>query len=133
MEGSDQEGRHAEFAALMRQFGDAWSAGDAAAMAQVFLPEGVFLPEPFAAPVRGQHAIREYWKDIPFEQSEIGFRSGEIFSVGPWFSVEFKCTFRRRRTGVPVDVRGAIFCETNEGKLAEMRMYWHRSAGAGTP
>jgi len=26
-----------------------------------------------------------------------------------------------------VDGRGAIFCETKDGKISEMRMYWHRS------
>jgi len=25
-----------------------------------------------------------------------------------------------------VDARGAIFCETKDGKITEMRMYWHR-------
>jgi ketosteroid isomerase-like protein len=49
--------------------------------------------------------------------------------VGPWFSAEFKCTFRRRRTGEPVDVRGAIFCETADGLISEMRMYYHRVVG----
>ncbi|MGD2134566.1 MAG: nuclear transport factor 2 family protein [Gemmatimonadales bacterium] len=129
MEGSARERDRADFDALIRQFGEAWSAGDAAAMAQVFRPDGVFRPEPFAAPVNGRAAIQEYWKDIPFEQSEIAFRYGEIFSVGPWFAVEFKCTFRRRRTGELVDVRGALFCETGEGEVAEMRMYWHRVIG----
>lgn len=132
MEGSDHE-RRAEFEALMRRFGDAWAAGNAEAIAELFLPAGVFLAEPFASPVKGQRAIQEYWKDIPFDQSEIAFRFGEVFTVGPWFAVEFKCTFRRRRTGEPVDVRGAIFCETISGGIAEMRMYWHRVTGGRKP
>ena len=28
-----------------------------------------------------------------------------------------------------LDVRGALFCETADGKISEMRMYWHRWAG----
>ena len=31
--------------------------------------------------------------------------------------------------GEPVDVRGAIFCETAEGLIGEMRMYYHRDVG----
>src|SRR5881409_3415485 len=33
---------------------------------------------------------------------------------------------RPRRTGAWVDARGAMFCETKDGKITEMRMYWHR-------
>jgi hypothetical protein len=58
--------------------------------------------------------------------SEISFSSGEIYGAGPWFATEFKCVFRRRRTGEWVDARGAIFCETNGQLVTEMRMYWHR-------
>ena len=28
-----------------------------------------------------------------------------------------------------LDARGAIFCETKDGKISEMRMYWNRYAG----
>jgi ketosteroid isomerase-like protein len=28
-----------------------------------------------------------------------------------------------------VDARGAIFCETDDGRITEMRMYWHRWSG----
>ena len=52
---------------------------------------------------------------MPYNQSEITFSSGEIFGAGPWFSTEFKCVFRRRRTGEWVEARGAIFCETERG------------------
>ena len=62
-------------------------------------------------------------------QSEITFTSGEIYAAGPWFSTEFKCVFRRKRTGEWVDARGAIFCETDAGLITEMRLYWHRWNG----
>jgi len=57
------------------------------------------------------------------------FTSGEIYAAGPWFSTEFKCVFRRRRTGEWVEARGAIFCETESDRITEMRMYWHRWNG----
>jgi ketosteroid isomerase-like protein len=120
----------ARYGALVKQFGDAWAGGQADAVAEVFGEDGVLLPDPFGAPVRGRTAIAEYWRGIPREQAEISFRFGEIYVAGPWFATEFRCTFRRRRTGEPVDVRGSLFCETSqEGKIAEMRMYWIRTAG----
>jgi len=92
----------------------------------VFAPDAVFKETPFSEPLRGQEAIRGYWADVPLHQSEITFTSGEIFTAGPWFATEFKCTFRRRRTGEWVDARGAIVCETDGEKITEMRMYWDR-------
>lgn len=116
-----------QYAALIEAFGKGWEMGKAEQIADVFTDDAVFLADPFDAPLRGREVILEYWKDIPREQAEISFRIGEIFTVGPWFSVEFRCRFRRRRTGEWVDVRGALFCETADGKISEMRMYWHRS------
>ena len=121
-------GDKAEFEGLLERFGKAWESGDAAEMAAVFAEKGVFVPDLHGNPVVGRDAVAEYWKDIPYEQSEVSFRSGEIHVAGPWFAAEFKCTFRRRRTGDPMDVRGALFCETEEGEITEMRMYWQRRA-----
>ncbi len=115
-----------QYEALLRQFGEGWMAGDAAKIGGVFSEDGVLVADPFSKPLRGRTEIEAYWKDIPYSQAEVSFRFGEVHSVGPWFGAEFKCTFRRRRTGEPVDVRGAIFCETKEGAITEMRMYYHR-------
>lgn len=118
--------RKAGFEGLLTEFGKGWEAGDAKAIAATFSENGIFLPDPFADPVQGRQLIEEYWRDIPKAQAEITFRWGEIFVAGPWFAVEIKCTFRRRRTGEWVDLRGAVFCETTEGRILEMRMYYHR-------
>jgi ketosteroid isomerase-like protein len=118
-----------EYAALMTAFGKGWEKGRPDQILEVFATDAVFRPSPFDAALNGKDEISQYWKDTPAEQSEISFRHGEIYSVGPWFSTEFKCTFRRRRTGQWVDVRGALFCETSNGKISEMRMYWDRTVG----
>lgn len=118
------------YAALVQRFGRAWEKGDTAGIVGLFAPEAVFVPSPFDAPVTGLDGLRRYWRDLPTEQAEIAFRAGEIFAAGPWFATEFRCTFRRRRTGEAVDVRGSLFCETAGDKITEMRMYWHRTVGA---
>jgi ketosteroid isomerase-like protein len=112
---------------LVDTFGAGWERGDVDAIAGVFTPDAVFLETPFSEKIVGLAAIRAYWGDIPTTQAEVSFKSGEIYSVGPWFATEFRCTYRRRRTGEWVDARGAMFCETKDGKVSEMRMYWHRS------
>ena len=117
----------ARYEAMISAFGSGWERGDEDAMANAFTEDGVFVPSPFDAPLLGREAIRGYWKDVPREQAEIVFRSGETYIAGPWFATEFRCTFRRRRTGQRMDVRGALFCETQGDLLSEVRMYWHRS------
>ena len=112
---------------LVDAFGTAWERGDVEAITSLFTPEAVFLETPFGERSVGIAAIRDYWKDVPSNQAEVSFRSGEIYVAGPWFATEFRCTYRRRRTGEPVDARGAIFCETRDGKITELRMYWHRN------
>jgi ketosteroid isomerase-like protein len=123
---SEASSPSAAYGALVARFGEGWQQGSADIMAEVFTPSAVFVPGPFDTPVKGLDAIRAYWRDVPQEQAEVAFRYGEIFVVGPWFATEFKCTFRRRRSGEPVVVKGALFCETAEGKISEMRMYWER-------
>jgi ketosteroid isomerase-like protein len=114
---------------LIDTFGEAWEKADVDRICSVFTSDAVFLETPFSTKDIGSAAIRAYWQDLPQTQAEVSFRSGEIFEVGPWFATEFRCTFRRRRSGEWVDARGAIFCETKDGKISEMRMYWHRQAG----
>jgi ketosteroid isomerase-like protein len=114
---------------LVDTFGAGWNNGDVDLLVSVFAPTAVFLETPFTSPINGLEGIRSYWSDVPYSQSEVTFTSGEIFSVGPWFAAEFKCTFRRRRTGEWVEARGALFCETEGEKISEMRMYWHRWNG----
>jgi ketosteroid isomerase-like protein len=115
------------YRALLETFGRGWEQGDVAAIVSVFTPDAVFLATPFSPKSVGTDAIRAYWQDIPLNQAEASFKAGEVYGAGPWFAAEFRCTYRRRRTGDWVDTRGALFCETKDGKIAEMRMYWHRN------
>ena len=114
---------------LIETFGQGWSRGNVDLLMSAFAADMVFVETPFSEPLRGSEAVRRYWLEVPLHQSEIAFSSGEIFTAGPWFSTEFKCVFRRKRTGEWVDARGAIFCETDGTRITEMRMYWHRWNG----
>ena len=114
---------------LIDTFGAGWGSGNVDLLSSIFAADAVFLETPFSSPINGLAGIRSYWGDVPYHQSEVSFSSGEVFGAGPWFSAEFKCSFRRRRSGEWVEARGALFCETNGEKVTEMRMYWHRWNG----
>lgn len=121
-------GDRARYDAMMSRFAEGWQRENGDSIAELFSEDGAFLPGPFEPPLQGREAIRGYWRDLPREQAEVSFRYGEIFVAGPWFATEFKCTFRRRRTGEAVVLRGAMFCETAGDLIGEMRMYWERRA-----
>jgi ketosteroid isomerase-like protein len=114
---------------LIDKFARGWAKANLDMVCSVFSDDAVFRETPFTEAITGLPAIRKWWADVPYHQSEITCTTGEIYSAGPWFSTEFKTTFRRRRTGDPVEARGAVFCETAGGKISEMRMYWHRWSG----
>jgi ketosteroid isomerase-like protein len=111
---------------LLDTFAGGWSKAQTDLLVSVFSDDAVFLETPFSAPIRGLPNIRQYWSEVPVHQSEITVTTGEIYSAGPWFASEFKAVFRRRRTGEWVEARGALFCETRDRLISEMRMYWHR-------
>lgn len=114
---------------LVDTFARGWERTDPQTLLSVFTPDAVFVETPFGRPLAGIAEIRGYWQDLSFHQSEVRFASGEIFVVGPWFAAEFKVGFRRRRTGEAVEARGGMFCETRDGLVSEMRLYWHRRVG----
>ena len=119
---------------LVDGFGRGWEKLRPDLIATAFTTDAVFVETPFSTPITGIDAIRAWWADVPYHQSEVTFTSGEIYVAGPWFGTEFRCTFRRRRTGEWVEARGALFCETRDDRISEMRMYWHRwSGGRETP
>ena len=130
-------GRSLEQATAIRQlgrslidtFGQGWEVSNLDLLMSVYTPDAIFVETPFSEPLKGTDLVRGYWAEVPYNQSEVTFSSGEIYAAGPWFSTEFRCRFRRRRTGEWVEARGAIFCETTGDRISEMRMYWHRWNG----
>lgn len=114
---------------LIDTFGRGWERTDPQTLLSVFASDATLVETPFGAPLYGMTEIRGYWQDLSFHQSEVRFASGEIFVAGPWFATEFTVAFRRRRTGEQVEARGGMFCETRDGLISEMRLYWHRRVG----
>src|SRR5215211_583797 len=117
---------------LIDTFGKGWAKPNIDLLVSVFVPEASFVETPFSEPIRGAEAIRRWWLDVPFSQSDISFSSGEIYAAGPWLATEFKCVYRRKRTGEWVDARGAIFCETDGTLISEMRMSSPRATSGPT-
>src|SRR3989441_5156479 len=71
---------------LVDAFGRGWERGDPEEILSVFTADAVFLETPFSDKETGHAAIRRYWTDLPANQAEVTFRSGEIYVAGPWFA-----------------------------------------------
>ena len=67
---------------LVDAFGLAWERADARVIVALFAEGATFVESPFGAPLVGTDAIRGYWQDLSYHQSDIRFRSGEIFVAG---------------------------------------------------
>ena len=55
---------------LIDTFGAGWSSCDIGLLMSVYAPEAVFIETPFTPPLRGTDAIRGYWNEVPYNQSE---------------------------------------------------------------
>ena len=78
---------------MVDAFGRGWERGDVDELVSVFAPDAVFLETPFSERAVGIDAIRAYWKDVPLNQAEVSFKSGEVYVAGPWFAIEFRCLY----------------------------------------
>ncbi len=126
---ADDPAFHARARELLDTLARGWCKGRVDLMIDLFHPDAILLETPFSRPLQGTEALRAWFADIPYHQSETTFSTGELFVAGPWFSSEFKLVFRRRKTGEWVDARGALFAETDGNLITELRMYWHRFNG----
>jgi ketosteroid isomerase-like protein len=49
----------------------------------VYAEDVIFVETPFSSSLKGREEVRRYWADTPYQQSEVTFTSGEIYSAGP--------------------------------------------------
>src|SRR6185295_17592548 len=58
---------------LIDTFGRGWAKADIDILVSVFAPDAIFVETPFSEPIRGMDAVRRWWLDVPYSQSEISF------------------------------------------------------------
>ena len=82
-------GRVEAFSRWLTAFGDAWEAGDAAALDPLFAVGATLAPDPFAELVRGRRAIAAHfgaqfaeWQGSSFAAQVLG--AGDTYGVAHW-------------------------------------------------
>ena len=116
-------GRVEAFSRWLTAFGDAWEAGDVAALRPLFAVGATLAPDPFAELVRGRRGVvawfdRQFaeWPGASFVAQVLG--AGDTYGVAHW-----RVTSRTNALDgvmvVALDARGR--CES-------LRQWWHASA-----
>ncbi len=111
----------------MAALGHAWEAGDAAAATRLFREDISCQEDPFAAPLQGREAVREYWADVPRTQKEIrfGFETLAVTADGGIF--HWWASFTRIPSGAAVRLDGAQIVKLDDNNLCySLREWWMR-------
>lgn len=103
----------------------AWRDKDVAAVAEIFTEDALYqaIPGDDTHTFTGRDAIREYWRTVTANQSDLGARHGEPVVQGDRATVELWITLR-------VDGRWRTFIETNvlyfapDGRVRANAEYW---------
>jgi hypothetical protein len=66
---------------LIDTFGIGWARPDLDVLMSVYAPEAVFVETPFSEALRGTEAIRRYWLEVPYNQSDGSQPSSRLSSA----------------------------------------------------
>ena len=116
----------------LRGYGQAWERGDVEAIGSLFAEDAVYVETPFAAPMVGRAAIRDYWRDGARDgQRDVRF-DFTVWTVDGWTCCcHWRARFTRAASGEAVELDGVfrlIFARDGADRLVcrELREWWHR-------
>jgi uncharacterized protein (TIGR02246 family) len=110
--------------AWISAYGDAWRSKDAAGVATLFTPDGIYLSSPFRPPHLGHDGIQNYWNNATESQSELDLRFGEPVVDGDRVAVEWWAMGLSE--GEEFTLPGCLVLRFDQAGLCEeLREYWH--------
>jgi ketosteroid isomerase-like protein len=115
---------HGTFRAWLDEYATAWETGDADTAAALFAPDATYHVTPFAEPLDGQDAIRDYWAETTAAQEGTECAT-TIEALGRDHGLaRFHASFVRDGDTVAVD--GCLRARFLAGDCVEFREWWHR-------
>lgn len=116
------------FEIWLNRYADAWTHRDPDAVLELFAPGALYHESPFAEPIEGNEAIRDYWargmrhsgRDVEFEAQALAMSDDS--GLAHW---------RGQFTALPsedtVQLDGILMATLDaEGRCTEFREWWHR-------
>jgi ketosteroid isomerase-like protein len=114
---------HGTFRAWLDEYATAWETADADAAAALFAADATYHVTPFAEPLAGRDAIRDYWAETTATQDEASVDT-TVEGLGRDHGVaRFHASFRR--DGDPIVVDGCLRARLLGGDCVEFREWWH--------
>ena len=112
-------------------YGRAWVDGDPDAVVALFFATATYRETPFDDPMRGQHAIREYWQQGAADaQEDVEFASQVWAVAGDTAIAGWQARFTRKASGARVELDGTfrlVFSDEQGALLCtELQEWWHR-------
>jgi hypothetical protein len=119
------------FSRWLAEFGDAWEAADADAMADLFTVGATLQRTPFTELLHGRRQIRDYLAELLAGSREIHFRA-QVLGAGDTYGVaHWRTSYRLAMEEVePVErVRdGILICALDDrGRCTSLRQWWHET------
>ena len=99
----------------IEDYGAAWRARDAEALAELFAEDAVYRSSPFRPPTVGREAIRDYWREATSTQEDLYLRFGAPIVHGNRVVVEWWAIMRD--SGKEVTLPGSLI-------LLDVSPYW---------
>ena len=110
----------------LSRYGRAWEERDSEAAAALFTENATYRETPFAEPLRGREAVREYWADVTRSQEDIRFGSESLAVTGQRAIALWRSTFSRIVGGERVQLDGVFVLRfSDDGLCCELREWWH--------
>ena len=113
------------------EYGHAWVDGDPDRAAALFSDTATYRETPFDDPMRGRHAIREYWQENAADaQEDVEFAS-QVWAVTNDTAIAgWQARFARKASGARVELDGTfrlVFLD-EQGALqcTVLEEWWHR-------
>jgi uncharacterized protein (TIGR02246 family) len=118
------DARHVED--WLDRYGRAWEERDPGAAAALFTEDATYRETPFAEPLRGAEAVREYWADVTEQQEDIRFGYGLLAVTGELAIALWTSTFTSVPGGDRVELDGVFVLRFgDDGLCNELREWWH--------
>ena len=113
------------------EYGRAWVEGDPDRAAALFSDTAIYRETPFDDPMRGRHAIREYWRlNAADAQMDVEFAS-QVWAVTTDTAIAgWQARFTRKASGTRVELDGTfrLVFSGEQGALqcVVLEEWWHR-------
>ncbi len=114
------------FESWLDAYGRAWETQDSQAAAALFTEDATYQETPFAEPMRGRSAIRQYWSDATGSQDKIGFGYEVLTCTGNLGIARWWASFTDTQSQAQVKLDGIfLVVMTGENRCKDFREWWH--------